>query len=97
MTKEYIEVKIPILNDVEEMEVVKSFTEEQLWYVCAIAKAFENKEIENTNLERQIQKYKEVNSRITKILDFFISSENLSKYHTLKILMRIKKILKEVE
>lgn len=49
---------------------------------------------ENKILKDQNEKYKEVNSRIIKILDFFISSENLSKYATLKILMRIKKILK---
>ena len=53
MDKDYIEVKIPILDSVDEMKVVKTFTQEQLWYVCAIAKAFEKS-------EQQVKKQKEV-------------------------------------
>lgn len=34
-------VEIPILDSIDEMKVINTFTEEQLWYVCAIAKAFE--------------------------------------------------------
>lgn len=38
MDKDYIEVKIPILDSVDEMKAVKTFTQEQLWFVCAIDK-----------------------------------------------------------
>lgn len=44
MDKDYIEIKIPILDSVDGMKVVETFTQEQLWYVCAIAKAFEKSE-----------------------------------------------------
>lgn len=47
----YIEVKIPILDNVKELEVVNTFNQEQLWYVCAIAKAFEKREQENILLK----------------------------------------------
>ena len=53
MDKDYIEVKIPILDSVDEMKVVKTFNQEQLWFVCAIAKAFEKS-------EQQVKKQKEV-------------------------------------
>jgi hypothetical protein len=56
MFKDYIEVKIPILDDVDEMKVVKTFTEEQLWYVCALAKAFENLESENKKIKQELNK-----------------------------------------
>lgn len=39
--KKSITVEIPILDNVDQMKVVETFTEEQLWYVCAIAKAFD--------------------------------------------------------
>lgn len=39
--KKTITVEIPILDNVDELKVVETFTEEQLWYVCAIAKAFD--------------------------------------------------------
>ncbi len=54
MNGNYIEVKIPILDSVEEMEVVKTFNEEQLWYVCAIARAFEKSEKENNNYKQAL-------------------------------------------
>lgn len=57
MDKDYIEVKIPILDSVDEMKVVKTFTQEQLWFVCAIAKAFEKS-------EQQVKKQKEVINKI---------------------------------
>lgn len=59
MNKEYIQVKIPILNDIEEMEVVKTFNEEQLWYVCAIAKAFENEMKKSKMQEQALNEIKE--------------------------------------
>ena len=65
MDKDYIEVKIPILDSVDEMKVVKTFTQEQLWYVCAIAKAFEKS-------EQQVKKQKEV-------IDMFLEKVDKNK------------------
>lgn len=48
-------------------------------------------------LLEQNKKYKEIIDKAIAHLDLFISSENLSEYDTLKILMHAKKILKEVE
>ena len=62
MDKDYIEVKIPILDSVDEMKVVKTFTQEQLWYVCAIAKAFEKS-------EQQVKKQKEVIDKAIKYIE----------------------------
>ena len=61
MDKDYIEVKIPILDSVDEMKVVKTFTQEQLWYVCAIAKAFEKS-------EQEVKKQKEAINKIQMII-----------------------------
>lgn len=52
---------------------------------------------ENQELQEQNQKYKEIIDKAIAHLDLFISSENLSEYDTLKILIHAKKILKEVE
>lgn len=52
---------------------------------------------ENQELKEQNQKYKEIIDKAIAHLDLFISSDNLSEYDTLKILMHAKKILKEVE
>lgn len=49
------------------------------------------------DLQEQSQKYKEVIDKAIAHLDLFISSENLSEYDTLKILIHAKKILSEVE
>ena len=62
MDKDYIEVKIPILDSVDEMKAVKTFTQEQLWYVCAIAKAFEES-------EQQVKKQQEVIDKISNYID----------------------------
>lgn len=62
MDKDYIEVKIPILDSVDEMKVVKTFTQEQLWFVCAIAKAFEKS-------EQQVKKQKEVIDKAIKYIE----------------------------
>lgn len=48
-------------------------------------------------LEKENKKYKGVFEKAIWYLDLFISSKQLSKYDTLKILMHIKNILKEVE
>ena len=65
MDKDYIEVKIPILDSVDEMKVVKTFTQEQLWFVCAIAKAFEKS-------EQQVKKQKEVIDKAINDIDLVI-------------------------
>lgn len=81
MNKNYIEVKIPILDSVEEMEVVKTFNEEQLWYVCAIARAFEKSEKESNNLKQAIIEIKEyVNS--DKLLKIFCEPKINNKGET---------------
>lgn len=102
MKDKYINIQIPILDGVNGMEVVKTFTEEQLWYVCAIAKAFEELQEEN-------QKYKEVINKANDKLNSFIECckaeklESGSDYlHHLYWDMferfnQIKDILKEVE
>lgn len=66
MSKEFIEVKIPILDSVDEMKVVETFNQEQLWYVCAIAKAFEKSEQENKQLKNEIRKYQKDRDTNTK-------------------------------
>lgn len=48
-------------------------------------------------LLEQNKKYKEIIDKAIAHLDLFISSENLSEYDTLKILIHAKKILSEVE
>ena len=50
MQKEYVEIKIPIFDDANEIEIVKTFNEQQLYYVCALAKAFENSKNEKQQL-----------------------------------------------
>lgn len=73
MDKDYIEVKIPILDSVDEMKVVKTFTQEQLWFVCAIAKAFEKS-------EQQVKKQKEVIDKA--INELFILKDMIYKPET---------------
>lgn len=53
--EKYITVKIPVLDDVDEMKVVNTFNEEQLWYVCALAHAYEKLENENKQLKEDIK------------------------------------------
>lgn len=95
MDKDYIEVKIPILDSVDEMKVVKTFTQEQLWYVCAIAKAFEKS-------EQRVKKQKEVIEKaiqLTNNFAFKILIDNRTMYIRLKDLEQGKdllKLLKEV-
>ena len=48
-------------------------------------------------LKLENKKNKEIIEKATWYLSLFISDENLSKYDILKILMHVKKILKEVE
>lgn len=73
MDKDYIEVKIPILDSVDEMKVVKTFTQEQLLYVCAIAKAFEKS-------EQQCKRQKEVIDKATN--ELFILKDMIYKPET---------------
>ena len=88
MDKDYIEVKIPILDSVDEMKVVKTFTQEQLWYVCAIAKAFEKS-------EQQCKKQQEAIDKAIKYIKSYktdYSPYELSDYNIRQIL----EILNEV-
>lgn len=76
MDKDYIEVKIPILDSVDEMKVVKTFTQEQLWFVCAIAKAFEKS-------EQQVKKQKEAINKIQMVvIDMQTELMKLQPYHS---------------
>lgn len=77
MEKEYIEVKIPILNNVEEMEVVKTFSQEQLWYVCAIAKAYEKSETQLKKKQEIINRLKELNLMINDS-DYIYSQDEIT-------------------
>ena len=54
------------------MKVVKTFNQEQLWFVCAIAKAFEKS-------EQQCKRQKEVIDRIDKYI-----KENIYSYYDSK-------------
>ena len=85
MDKDYIEVKIPILDSVDEMKVVKTFTQEQLWYVCAIAKAFEKS-------EQQAKKQKEV---IDKAIEFTNKKWGTWCTHHIEYMTELQNILKE--
>ena len=58
MNKEYITVKMPILDEVDEMKVAKTFNEEQLWYVCALARAFEKQRQALLDIKEYIEKNK---------------------------------------
>lgn len=60
MNKGTITIELPILDDVDQMEVVNTFNEKQLWYVCAIAKAFEKSQQElqrKDNIINELKKY----------------------------------------
>lgn len=88
MDKDYIEVKIPILDSVDEMKVVKTFNQEQLWFVCAIAKAFEKS-------EKQVKKQKEVIDKVYELIKQHIRKDGfleLNEWQTRDLL----DILKEV-
>ena len=106
MKDKYINIQIPILDGVNGMEVVKTFTEEQLWYVCAIAKAFEELQEENqklkelqctfqgTGCQNKMKKYKEVIDNLKEYLvDSIPEKYDIAEYSVTKI----KDILKEVE
>lgn len=73
MDKDYIEVKIPILDSFDEMKVAKTFTQEQLWYVYVIAKAFEKS-------EQQCKRQKEVIDKATN--ELFILKDMIYKPET---------------
>ena len=91
MDKDYIEVKIPILDSVDEMKVVKTFTQEQLWYVCAIAKAFEKS-------EQQIKNQQEVIDKAIDQINYYKSNCGYNGSTTIhdKQLDELQDILKEV-
>ena len=51
--RKYITVKIPVLDDIDEMKVIDTFNEEQLWYVCALAHAYEKLENKSKKTTRK--------------------------------------------
>ena len=57
--RKYITVKIPVLDDVDEMKVVDTFNEEQLWYVCALVHAYEKLENKSKKQQERIDKLRE--------------------------------------
>ena len=59
MNKGTITIELPILDDVDQMEVVNTFNEKQLWYVCAIAKAFEKSQQELQRKDNEIKQLQE--------------------------------------
>lgn len=61
--KKYITVKIPVLDDVDEMKVVDTFNEEQLWYVCALAHAYEKLENKSKKQQERIEYLERSNNR----------------------------------
>lgn len=76
MNKGTITIELPILDDVEQMEVVNTFNEKQLWYVCAIAKAFEKsqQELQRKNeiiidFEKWLKSIKGIEINIVKVLN----------------------------
>ena len=61
--RKYITVKIPVLDDVDEMKVVDTFNEEQLWYVCALAHAYEKLENKSKKQQERIEYLERSNNR----------------------------------
>lgn len=61
--KKYITVKIPVLDDVDEMKVVDTFNKEQLWYVCALAHAYEKLENKSKKQQERIEYLERSNNR----------------------------------
>lgn len=61
--KKYITVKIPVLDDVDEMKVIDTFNEEQLWYVCALAHAYEKLENKSKKQQERIEYLERSNNR----------------------------------
>ena len=80
-----------------ENGVYVELPKDKIEFVSKEAEIIYDLSLENDFLEKKNQKYKEIIDKAIEHLDLFISSENLSKYDTLKILMHTKKILKEVE
>lgn len=76
MDKDYIEVKIPILDSVDEMKVAKTFNQEQLWFVCAIAKAFEKSEQQCKKQKEVIDKSREYLTSYSSIHTIQFGTEN---------------------
>ncbi|MBQ8892538.1 MAG: hypothetical protein IJ068_06730 [Bacilli bacterium] len=86
---EYVEVKIPALEGVDLIKIVESFNDEQLYYVGALAKAYEKKLNENMELQEQLniahKAYSSLNDNLDKIIKSTESVKNNMKF--------IKKIL----
>lgn len=52
-----------LLDDVDEMKVVDTFNEEQLWYVCALAHAYEKLENKSKKQQERIEYLERSNNR----------------------------------
>lgn len=61
--RKYITVKIPVLDDIDEMKVIDTFNEEQLWYVCALAHAYEKLENKSKKQQERIEYLERSNNR----------------------------------
>lgn len=61
--EKYITVKIPVLDDIDEMKVIDTFNEEQLWYVCALAHAYEKLENKSKKQQERIEYLERSNNR----------------------------------
>lgn len=61
--KKYITVKIPVFDDVDEMKVIDTFNEEQLWYVCALAHAYDKLENKSKKQQERIEYLERSNNR----------------------------------
>lgn len=77
-----------------ENGVYVELPKDKIEFVSKEAEIIYDLSLENDFLEKKNQKYKEIIDKAIEHLDLFISSENLSKYDMLKILMHTKKILK---
>ena len=61
--EKYITVKFPVLDDIDEMKVIDTFNEEQLWYVCALAHAYEKLENKSKKQQERIEYLERSNNR----------------------------------
>ena len=82
--KDYIEVKIPVLEGVDLLKIVESFNEEQLYYVGALARGYEKEFERNKELLEQLniahKAYSSLNDNLDKILKSTESVKNNMKF-----------------
>lgn len=61
--EKYITVNIPVLKDIDELRVIDTFNEEQLWYVCALAHAYDKLEDKFNKQKERIEYLERSNNR----------------------------------